>query len=253
MKKHGTHLFALYHSSLSLLLSSSTSTVLIITDNDFIRRITRVLRLQVRDKFIMFDRTQHIFVQIEAITHNNQLVCRQDVRRGNTYYKPCLEAYLPLLKRDAFEQALYALVELGVNVIQPIITEKAQVHYCAKDYERFERIMISAAEQAKHFAFPALPLPISFNVFVEVIKKENKTLICADPTGILITECLHKVSLASSSSLAFVVGPEADLSGSEKVQLIKAGAIVCRLTPTVLRSQDAIACLAGILRSSMTY
>jgi len=31
---------------------------------------------------------------------------------------------LPLLKRDAFEQAVYGLVEAGVNDIQPVITEK---------------------------------------------------------------------------------------------------------------------------------
>ena len=45
------------------------------------------------------------------------------------------------------------------------------------------------------------------------------------------------------------VGPEADLTDGEKEQLKKSGWSVIRLTPTVLRAQQAIVLAAGAIRS----
>ncbi len=62
-----------------------------------------------------------------------------------------------MLKREAFEQAVYSLCEMGATSIYPVRTVKtAQSWGSEKDYVRVRTSMIAAAEQAKQFVIPTV-------------------------------------------------------------------------------------------------
>ncbi len=126
---------------------------------------------------------------------------------------------LPLLKREAFESALYTLCEMGATSIQPLITQKSRTNWDSeKDFARVLTTMRAAAG----------------------------TKIFFDPAGMPLKQML---SLPMTGPLYGCVGPEGGLTPEEKEHLKALGFVFCRLTPTVLRARQAVAVGLGILRS----
>jgi RsmE family RNA methyltransferase len=150
-----------------------------------------------------------------------------------------------LLKREALEQAIYSAVELGVNKVQLLITEKVQRNWQVKELERLKHIMIAAAEQSKCFAIPQLLEPVPL---LDV--PLSGSTVFFDPEGEALADVLIKdLYQKQIDSLTVVIGPEGDLTESEKFYLQKQQALFICLTPTILRAQQAVALGVGILRS----
>ena len=118
------HEFALCVESLSLLIQGkSAGDVLIFTDEKLIHRIINVLRLKVEDTCILFDR----HIQACAIivgAGKKQISVRISSMQPTSALEPAITFLLPVLKRDDYESALYALAEVGVNTIQLVFTQK---------------------------------------------------------------------------------------------------------------------------------
>ncbi len=81
---------------------------------------------------------------------------------------------LPLLKKIALEEALYACVELGAHSVQLVITNKSQHTWVdLKKWCACNEFMIAAAEQSKNFAFPEwLPQCL----LPEIVQRCDKTI-----------------------------------------------------------------------------
>lgn len=235
MSKKSAHEFALYISDLD---TSKETTV--ITDPQITHRIGVVLRLQPNDTLVLFNRSVHCNAQVTEVTKKHVSVNLSHIK-DNTNYQPSITMLLPLLKKDAFEVALYACVELGVNTIQLIKTQKsAPVRF---DKERCNRIIIAAAEQSKNFNFPELHEPCTLEEALQ--KTTEHTRIFADVSG----GSLKEVITQKSDSFCLLVGPEGDLTNDEKELLKEHTFIFCHLTPTILRSPQAVTVLVGSIRS----
>ncbi len=72
-----------------------------------------------------------------------------------------------------------------------------------------------------------------------------------DPTGESLSDIIARVKKISPTSIIVMVGPEGDLTDQEKEQLRQEKFLFCALTPTVLRSSQAIALGSGIIRSTL--
>ncbi|KKP36098.1 MAG: Ribosomal RNA small subunit methyltransferase E [candidate division TM6 bacterium GW2011_GWF2_32_72] len=243
-KEHNAHIFAIYFKELKALLESSSNGQLSLKDKDLINRITKVLRLQEGEHFILFNREQNVeFVidKIEKKSLESSIISRQ----LNQTVEPFVKFLLPILKKEALETALYSLVEIGANEIQLIATEKvARKWGDEKELERLERIAIAAAEQSKNFAYPKILAPISLQQACESLKDYKK--IFFEPES----ESLLKVlTHDKDQKLALLIGPEGDLSDSEKSLVQGQGFIFCKLTPTILRACQAVAVAIGVVRS----
>jgi len=238
------HEFALYYADLSELLALD-KTVLIIREKLFVHRVSRVLRLKVHDSFILFDDQQNILGKIESINKSELVIAVKAIQK-NQPIKPDITVILGLLKRDALERSVESLTVVGVNTIKLFISEKIQrVWGGEKEYDRLQRLMIASAEQSKQFILPKLEEPISFS---DIVKADSSDFrIFCDPDG----ESL--VKLVSSDKgfkkVSLLVGPEGDLSKSEKEQLCQFHYKFCHLTPTILRSELAVILASGIIRS----
>jgi 16S rRNA (uracil1498-N3)-methyltransferase len=244
MKRRGSaHEFALYVSDIPS-VELKVGAGIEFHEPEFVHRVSRVLRLDVDDNIILFNAEYHLSVVIKKISKNVILVELESIGH-NKFFKPYITLLLPLLKREALEQAIYSAVELGVNKIQLLVTQKVQRNWQAKELERLKHIMIAAAEQSKCFAIPEIvePVPLldvplsDYTVFFD---PEGEALVD------VLTKDFHKKQI---ESLTVVVGPEGDLTESEKFYLQKQQALFVRLTPTILRAQQAVALGVGILRS----
>ncbi len=241
------HQFALYVESLSQepgLLRPGSSFV--ISDSELIHRITTVLRLQQSDEIILFDSTGHAFVTIKDLS-KKRIVCSVQSYQKNQVLEPAITVLLPLLRREAFEEAVYSTVELGASAVQPVITAKAQRSWGgAKEKERVHRIMIAAAEQSKNFSLPTLHDPVELAQAVEEVSA-LPTKLFFDPTGSPLIPLLHTLQ-EKPTAVACMIGPEGDLLEDEKALLKKNKFQFAALTPTILRAQQALVVGLGALR-----
>lgn len=227
MIKSSTHHFSFYYAELSTALKPSKLTI---TDLAFVHRLLSIMRYQVGDTFILFNTLVHGQATITVASKKSVEVTVTDVTK-NILLEPEIVLFLPLVKKEALEQAVYNAVVAGVTKIQLVITEKCHRKTITEtDYQRLEKIVIAAAEQSKYYAMPELLKPLEFTQALTLYKSYSFYL--ADPQG----GALQKLSKKS----VIMVGPEGDLTYDEKEELKKHKTSFFSLTPTILRSQEAV-------------
>lgn len=248
-QKSSKHEFALYFAELSHLTASRNFPFeLQITDSAILHRIVNVLRLELHDSILLFDQSKHASCLIQSISKKSITLIINTITK-NKVLEPAVTFLLPLLKRDALEAAIYSLVEIGVNTIQLITTEKTQQKWHGtNEFERLFKIMIAAAEQCKNFSYPQLFASIPLIEAIEKYSANHYQKIYADPNGLPVRECIRVIDY--TKQVVLMTGPEGDLMDDEKKLLVDNQFTFCKLTPTMLRSMQAVALLAGIIRSS---
>ncbi len=234
------HEFALHYADLAPVKSG---TLVTISDPTLVHRMVTVLRLQKEDELILFDREQHVAVQI-VVVGKKQLQIKLGDLQKNKILTPTITVLLPLLKREAFADAIYSCVELGANNIQLVTTSKTHKNWTGnKELEHAHKVMIAAAEQSKNFAYPQLQSPMALQ---ELGSSPHSYFF--DPAGLPMQEIL-KNRFTQGDEITLMIGPEGDLTPQEKELLKSKGFIFCALTPTVLRAQQALALGLGAFRS----
>jgi len=245
------HEFTFYKEDISLITKSlQPNNQLRIEDKNLYHRIEHVLRLKPQEKFIIFDRSEHVVVALQYTEKKKYVVGTMVKKAKNITLKPNITFLLPLLKKDNFESALYTLVELGIQTIQPIITQKSQKKWQERLVNtRYLNILISAAEQSKNFAFPTLQAPVGLEQYLRENNSQANMKIYFDADGDALWEKIEQIKTKKIDKIVLMVGPEGDLTLEEKHIIKQNNFIFCKLTPTVLRSFQAVTVGVGTIRS----
>lgn len=234
-----THIFAVYFSH----LDSRQKDLLVIEDKDIISRIKNVLRLQVGEKIILFK--SGIYGQFSILNLDKKgITLKTEFMSSVQEPKNLVTLNIGLLKKESFEEILYTATELGVNIIQPILSEKIHKNWWDNKFkDRFEKIIISAAEQAKNFTLPNLKEPVKFKDF---LLQTGPNTLWFDVAGANILDALPALQ---TTNLDIIIGPEGDFSLNEKKALSDLKIKSVKLTPTVLRSVQAASVGVGLIKS----
>lgn len=241
IKKHA-HEFALYS---ELPHSLRVGALVTITDESIVHRVNNVLRMHKGDQVILFNDAVHLSGTIEQLDKKSFTVSMGFVVK-NELYTPTIIVELGLLKRESLDTAIHDLAVLGVNEIRLFVSEKVHRTWGGvQEYDRVRRCMITAAEQSKAFALPKLSAPVPLEQLLA--QKTEGTCVVCDSSGELLIPVIS--GLSRTQPITILIGPEGDLTESEKQRARASGYISCRLTPTILRSESAAALAAGIIRS----
>lgn len=232
------HLFALYDPFSNTYLDYTA-----IADPGIVHRVRTVLRLKIGEVFILFNRREHMYVELMEV-RKKEINIRIVTRNTNVILTPVITLLLPLLKKEALAEAVYAAVEVGVNHIQLVQMSKTRNFISESEQIRLNRIVIAAAEQSKQFSVPEINSPVSLNAVLQWCGESHR--LFADPLGDPLFLVLN--SIKEDQMLLLMVGPEGDLTVTEKDMLGKKGFSFCSLTPTVLRSSQAASLLVGACR-----
>jgi 16S rRNA (uracil1498-N3)-methyltransferase len=244
------HEFAFYYSAVSHIQQKRAHiNTHDIIEPDLFHRLINVLRLEKNDQVILFDSQFHIEAHIIQIGKKSVTLDIENIIE-NTILTPRVNWLLPVLKRDAYEQALYALTELGVTSIQPILTDKLhKIIITEKELIRHKKIIIAAAEQAKQFVVPELKPLVPLSLYLPQIAHNNQSKIFFDPTGKPCFEIVKQLAEHNIKEIIACAGPEGDLTPAEKAILHNHDFTFCKLTPTILRAEQAAIIGLGIIRS----
>lgn len=243
---HEKHIFALHYQQLDQLLNFSQEEAgeqaVRLIDESLMHRMQTILRLRPDEPVILFNRAISLTATILRYEKKSVLL-RIDQQADTVIFTPPLMVGLPLLKRDDLEAAIYGLTEVGVNEIQLLITQKSRQSIDAKEYERLNRLVIAAAEQAKNYHYPLIMPSQPLDGWIA--KQTN--LILFYPDGSSLAQLIPTFS--SEQAISIIVGPEGGLTEHEHQLVINAQKACYALTPTVLRAQQAVVLGAAIIRS----
>ncbi len=247
---HDRHQFAIYYANLSNIFSHKNSNKHVeFKDKDLWHRLTRVLRVRSGIEIILFDEQNNARVRIldETFTKKDTVAFEIESVGANKPVDPSITLMPCLLKKDAFEDIIYAAAQMGVNKIIPILSEKVQRSWLeGKDFSRLSNIMIAACEQSKNFVVPELCKPVTFENLPIL---EDSFKIYFDPEGVRFIDMLNNLQATGPSSVTLFFGPEGGLTEKEEKVLAGFGFLTCALTPTVLRAREAVIVGLGGVRS----
>jgi 16S rRNA (uracil1498-N3)-methyltransferase len=169
------------------------------------------------------------------------------------------------LKHERLDYMVQKAVEMGVSLLQPILTQHTQAQRVNLD--RMRANAIEAAEQCGILAIPEIAAPMPFAQMIAARKPDRLLVFCdegtdaANPVATLsaarsgpkaMLPLVMGSDLSKTEPMAVLVGPEGGFSEEERAALLKQPNIVrLSLGPRILRADTAavaaLALVQGVL------
>lgn len=138
---------------------------------------------------------------------------------------------ISLIKSDRFDWALQKATELGVNAIQPIITQFTALPPKAarleKKWSHWQEILVNACEQSENNWLPTLSKPRQLHE----LELPEQTIVAHPATD--------SVQLNPDHEALLLIGPEGGFSDAELDVLQKKQVKPMSLGPRILRTETA--------------
>ncbi len=137
-------------------------------------------------------------------------------------------------------------VEMGVGVLQPVITEHTQVR--SINEKRIHANAIEAAEQCGIITLPEIKSPIRLRQLFEKLGEETTVVFCDEETH--GTSQIGGLDLKPGQAIALLIGPEGGFSQEER-EFLTANPRVARLDlgPRILRADTAAVAALAVLQA----
>ena len=231
-----------------------------------------VLRMIPGDPLVIFcNDGQDYHATLSHAHKKNSRVVVQQVTPNLTESPVYFHLVQGVCRGEKMDWIIQKAVELGVNEITPVISERTQGNKSLKDAEllakknqHYQQIIISACEQSGRSRVPLLNPTLKFEDFMTLAKnsldKENapSKIILSPPianqshfTLKNLPPTLSTRSTNEKPELIFIVGPEGGLTDQEILQAVEASYAPLSLGPRILRTETAalafIAAIQGMI------
>ncbi|WP_174873153.1 16S rRNA (uracil(1498)-N(3))-methyltransferase [Vogesella oryzae] len=149
---------------------------------------------------------------------------------------------------DRMEFTLQKGVEMGVNVFQPLATERSIVKLAGdradKRVQRWQEIVIAACEQSGRNVIPQVLPILTLKQWLAALPPADAHLLLS-PLG-----TRRLADIAQQPTQAWLLaGPEGGLSAAEENAAISAGWTPLKLGPRILRTETAALAAVGAIQT----
>ncbi len=176
-----------------------------------------------------------------------QAVSGRVLGRLSSVAEPHITLVQGIAKGAAMDEIVQHAVELGVERIIPLMTERTVVRLEASKesarVSRWQRIAQSAARQSQRSRVPDVEPPATIAALPERLAAADICIVLwEEPGADSLPAVLASVDASVSgaeSRVALVVGPEGGLTAEEVAAMQATGALVASLGPSILRAQTA--------------
>lgn len=214
-----------------------------ISDKDDIKHICKVLRLGVGDRIEISDSSEFEY-ETEIQSSDSSMIKVKILDKQRFAREPVLKVTLfqGIPKQGKMEGIIQKAVELGVNAIHPIFTERAVVtdkQNFSNKHERWKRISKEAVKQCKRGIVPEIGKILSFEEMVGKLCSYDLVLFpYEDEDERTIKDILRNVT-EKPKTLAIIIGPEGGFAQKEATAVIEQGGKSVTLGKTILRTETA--------------
>jgi 16S rRNA (uracil1498-N3)-methyltransferase len=170
--------------------------------------LANVMRLGVGDTLRVFNGVDGEWrAEVAAVSRKAVgLVVREQTRVPET--EPDCWLCFALLKRQKTDLVVEKATELGVSVIQPVITARTQADHV--NLERLRAIAVEAAEQCERLGVPEIREPVSLAKLIQ--NWPERRLYVADERR---TAAVLRPEPGGLRASALLIGPEGGFTGAE--------------------------------------
>lgn len=205
-------------------------------------RLSRVLRLKRGDHVILSDGGGREFeVQLTAVSPHAVTAIIVGERDAPPEPVITLVLYQSLIRANRFDLVLEKGTEIGVSRFVPVVSARSQIQLedepSARRAERWQHIVIEAAEQCGRGRPPSVDAPLRFEEAVhqarglKLLPWEGARLTALGPYLRALPDRPRSVNL--------FIGPEGGLEPDEVDLARSEGAAIISLGPRILRSETA--------------
>lgn len=212
---------------------------------------TKVLRLKVGDQFALFNGDGYDYVAkvIELSKHKTsvKIIDRYEVNHESPLKITLAQG---LATGDKMDWIIQKAVELGIQSIQPLLTERSIIKLdrerADKKLEHWRTVAISACEQTGRSIIPDILSPI---YLVQWLSNQNQTTnslkLILTPARAQNINHLEK----PSSPVVFMVGPEGGFSEKEMNLALSSSFVPVNFGKRVLRTETASVVALSIMQN----
>lgn len=209
------------------------------------RHAVQVLRLKKGDRIQLFDgqgfECEAEFVEVSKRESKVELGAALEVDVESPLEITLLQG---ISRGERMDYALQKAVELGVNRVIPVVTERCNVQLSnGRDEKRlahWQGVMVSACEQSGRSFVPELTNVMQLDDALLASQAQCKLVL--DPVAESSFTTIEK-----QERIALLIGPEGGLSEQEIVQANESGFQSVRFGPRILRTETAaVAALAVV-------
>lgn len=156
-----------------------------------------------------------------------------------------LFAFAPL-KHARLDYLVQKAVEMGVGIVQPVLTQHTQV--ARVNTARMRANAIEAAEQCGILALPKIEEPVPLPRWLGVLPPERVLVFCDEEAE--IADPLEALRRAPAGPLAILIGPEGGFAEAER-KILTGRAKVVRLSlgPRILRADTAAVAVLALVQA----
>ena len=206
--------------------------------------LKNVLRLGVGDAVRLFNNLGdgEFLAEISVLDKKNLTF---DIQHKTARYLPPVDISLAfaLIKKAPLDYLIQKTTELGVGILQLLLTDKTVVR--DMNLPRAEGIAIEAAEQCGLTALPEIRAPVSFEAYAAAA---GKNILFCDESGTgkpILSACLAIKEKGETVS-GLLIGPEGGFSERERERLREDKAFIpVSLGERIMRAETAaVAALA---------
>lgn len=205
--------------------------------------LLHVMRARSGDRVSLFNgRDGEWLAQIAQVTRRNcVLACERKIgvqMRDDDFWL----AFAPIKKTPA-EYVAQKATELGVSVLQPVITRRTIVHRV--NIARLRANAIEAAEQSGRTTVPEIREPIELSRLLETWPRERNLLFCDEAGAPPIMEVL---TTPRGDSWAVLTGPEGGFDEQERTTIRALRSVIpVSLGARILRADTAALAALAVL------
>lgn len=210
--------------------------------NDFrlpenVVRHIQVLRLRVGDELVLFNGDGHAYVAELSELEKRHAACHIiDKQQKNSESPLDLILVQAISSGDRMDFTLQKSVELGVNQIVPILSERCVVKLSGeradKRMARWQEIVISACEQCGRNTVPIVQPIVSLRDYLR--EKDERLHVLMS-----LNHAKSLREIAPPSHIALMIGPEGGWTAAEEQLAFQAGCQAITLGQRVLRTETA--------------
>lgn len=226
-----------------------------VEDEFVVHHLRIVMRAKVGEPVVLVDgeRRQAYLGKLQAIEKRSVEVLVQSLIEKPADPLPAVTLAVALIKEQRWDWLIQKATELGVELIQPIASERTMVKLGDKDIskkvERWEAVMRSAAEQSEGLFIPKILPPVSVSALCANLEyKQSRQVLLAERGENRDTLKTMLAQSEASQPILFAIGPEGGWTDQELKQFETAGFTFTSLGQRIMRSETAaMAAMASVV------
>ena len=179
--------------------------IVTITEKYIVFRISRVLRLQPRERIAILDNKGNEYLCTVNSISNNE-VSLNILKKESHKEKIELNVYASLIKKPRFELMVEKLTEVGVSKIIPIVSKNSKIK--SINIERLRKIAKESAEQSGKYFIPEISEVRNLNDVIKEVKNDFNVVLYKNAR-----EKIQDIRIKKQVNL--FIGPESDFTDEE--------------------------------------